>query len=74
MIRAAAKNHQWCCRSSTPRLRADPRSVARLQGRPKGVDAVLRKHLAAKAFQHVAHYDTAVSSICAATTSRSRTS
>ncbi|MFA7249944.1 MAG: bifunctional phosphoribosylaminoimidazolecarboxamide formyltransferase/IMP cyclohydrolase, partial [Dehalococcoidia bacterium] len=59
MIRAAAKNHPWVLPIIDP---ADYDGViAALRaanGDPAGVDASERRRLAAKAFQHVAHYDT----------------
>ena len=56
MIRAAAKNHPWVIPVVDP---ADYPAV--LEGlRAGGLDAAQRRALAAKAFQHVAHYDTAI--------------
>ncbi|MEZ4501971.1 MAG: bifunctional phosphoribosylaminoimidazolecarboxamide formyltransferase/IMP cyclohydrolase [Dehalococcoidia bacterium] len=56
MIRAAAKNHPWVLPVIDP---ADYASV--LEGlRGGGIDAAERRRLAAKAFQHVAHYDTMI--------------
>ena len=59
MIRAAAKNHTAVLPIIDP---ADYQGVvAALQaagGDPQGIDAAARRRLAAKAFQHVAHYDT----------------
>ncbi len=56
MIRAAAKNHRWVLPVVDP---ADyPAVLAAL--RAGGIDADRRRALAAKAFQHVAHYDTAI--------------
>ena len=61
MIRAASKNHQWVLPIIDP---ADYASILdalkATGGDPKGIDAAYRRRLAAKAFQHVAHYDTAV--------------
>ncbi|MPZ98384.1 MAG: bifunctional phosphoribosylaminoimidazolecarboxamide formyltransferase/IMP cyclohydrolase [Dehalococcoidia bacterium] len=61
MIRASAKNHPWVLPLVDP---ADYDAVlAALRGaggQPDGVDAEARRRLAAKAFQHVAHYDTAI--------------
>ena len=61
MIRAAAKNHPWVLPIVDP---ADYPAVLdalrSAQGAPGGVDAAERRRLAAKAFQHVAHYDTAI--------------
>ncbi len=61
MIRAAAKNHQWVI----PLVdRADYAPVLEALrgagGDPSAVDAALKRRLAAKAFQYVAHYDTAI--------------
>jgi len=56
MIRAAAKNHPWVLPVIDP---ADYPSI--LEGlRGGGIDATERRRLAAKAFQHVAHYDTMI--------------
>jgi len=56
MIRAAAKNHPWVLPVIDP---ADYDSV--LEGLRGGdIDAAERRRLAAKAFQHVAHYDTMI--------------
>ena len=61
MIRAAAKNHQWVLPIIDPADYAGVLEALRAaKGDPSGVDAATRKRLAAKAFQHVAHYDTAV--------------
>ena len=61
MIRAAAKNHTSVLPLIDP---ADYEGIlAALRaagGEPSGVDASTRQRLAAKAFQHVAHYDTSV--------------
>ncbi|MFA7297187.1 MAG: bifunctional phosphoribosylaminoimidazolecarboxamide formyltransferase/IMP cyclohydrolase [Dehalococcoidia bacterium] len=56
MIRAAAKNHPWVI----PVI--DPTDYAGIIEalRAGGLDAAHRRRLAAKAFQHVAHYDTAI--------------
>ena len=61
MIRAAAKNHP----SVVPLI--DPgdydailEALRSADGSADGVDAGTRRELAAKAFQHVAHYDTAI--------------
>jgi phosphoribosylaminoimidazolecarboxamide formyltransferase/IMP cyclohydrolase len=56
MIRAAAKNHLWVIPVIDP---ADYEPVLAAL-RAGGPDAAQRRVLAAKAFQHVAHYDTAV--------------
>ena len=56
MIRAAAKNHLWVIPVIDP---ADYELVLAAL-RADGLGAVERRVLAAKAFQHVAHYDTAV--------------
>ncbi|MEX2375407.1 MAG: bifunctional phosphoribosylaminoimidazolecarboxamide formyltransferase/IMP cyclohydrolase, partial [Dehalococcoidia bacterium] len=61
MIRAAAKNHSHVLPVIDP---ADYDSILEAlrtaDGDPSGVDAEARRRLAAKAFQHVAHYDTAI--------------
>ncbi|MCK9494852.1 MAG: bifunctional phosphoribosylaminoimidazolecarboxamide formyltransferase/IMP cyclohydrolase [Dehalococcoidia bacterium] len=61
MIRASAKNHPWVLSVIDP---ADYETVLEALrsagGDPSGVDAEARRGLAAKAFQHVAHYDTAI--------------
>ena len=54
MIRAAAKNHPWVIPVIDP---ADYAGIIEAL-RAGGVDAAHRRRLAAKAFQHVAHYDT----------------
>ena len=61
MIRAAAKNHPWVLPIIDPSDYAAVLEALRAaQGHPAGVDAATRRRLAARAFQHVAHYDTAV--------------
>ena len=56
MIRAAAKNHPWV----VPVIDPDDYEAV-LEGlRGGGLDAAERRRLAAKAFQHVAHYDTMI--------------
>jgi phosphoribosylaminoimidazolecarboxamide formyltransferase/IMP cyclohydrolase len=61
MIRAAAKNHPWVLPVVSPDDYSEVLEALRAAGgKPDGVDQVLRKRLAAKAFQHVAHYDTAI--------------
>ena len=56
MIRASAKNHPWVVPVVDP---ADYDAILdALRG--GGVDAGRRRELAAKAFAHVAHYDTAI--------------
>lgn len=61
MIRASAKNHPWVLPVIDP---ADYDTILEALraagGDPSGVDAEARRRLAAKAFQHVAHYDTAI--------------
>ncbi|RLT42444.1 MAG: bifunctional phosphoribosylaminoimidazolecarboxamide formyltransferase/inosine monophosphate cyclohydrolase, partial [Chloroflexi bacterium] len=61
MIRAASKNHRWVLPIIDP---ADYASILKALhaagGDPAGIDGTYRRRLAAKAFQHVAHYDTAV--------------
>ncbi|MGE3962327.1 MAG: bifunctional phosphoribosylaminoimidazolecarboxamide formyltransferase/IMP cyclohydrolase [Dehalococcoidia bacterium] len=61
MIRASAKNHPWVLPVIDP---ADYGMILEALrgagGDPGGVDAAARRRLAAKAFQHVAHYDTAI--------------
>lgn len=61
MIRAAAKNHQWViplvdAADYAPALEA----LRAAGGDPSNVEAALKRRLAAKAFQYVAHYDTAI--------------
>jgi phosphoribosylaminoimidazolecarboxamide formyltransferase / IMP cyclohydrolase len=56
MIRSAAKNHPWVIPVVDP---ADYAAVLDAL-RTGGPDAGQRRALAAKAFQHVAHYDTAI--------------
>jgi phosphoribosylaminoimidazolecarboxamide formyltransferase/IMP cyclohydrolase len=56
MIRAAAKNHPWVIPVIDP---ADYDGIIEAL-RGGGLDAAHRRRLAAKAFQHVAHYDTAI--------------
>lgn len=56
MIRAAAKNHPWVIPVIDP---ADYAGIVEAL-RADGLDAAHRRRLAAKAFQHVAHYDTAI--------------
>ena len=56
MIRAAAKAHPWVLPIIDP---ADYDSVL-AELRAGGVSVERRRQLAAKAFQHVAHYDTAI--------------
>ncbi|MBX7111442.1 MAG: bifunctional phosphoribosylaminoimidazolecarboxamide formyltransferase/IMP cyclohydrolase [Dehalococcoidia bacterium] len=56
MIRAAAKNHPWVIPVVDP---ADYDAVLEAL-RSSGPDEAARRALAAKAFQHVAHYDTAI--------------
>jgi phosphoribosylaminoimidazolecarboxamide formyltransferase/IMP cyclohydrolase len=56
MIRSAAKNHPWVIPVVDP---ADYATVLAAL-RAGGPDAGQRRALAAKAFQHVAHYDTAI--------------
>ncbi|MEX2032382.1 MAG: bifunctional phosphoribosylaminoimidazolecarboxamide formyltransferase/IMP cyclohydrolase, partial [Dehalococcoidia bacterium] len=59
MIRAAAKNHPWVLPIIDPADYAGVLAMLRAAGGdPSGVDAPTRRRLAAKAFQHVAHYDT----------------
>ncbi len=60
MIRAAAKNHPWVLPVVSPDDYPAILEALRDAGGPDGVSQELRKRLAAKAFQHVAHYDTAV--------------
>ncbi|MDP2327473.1 MAG: bifunctional phosphoribosylaminoimidazolecarboxamide formyltransferase/IMP cyclohydrolase [Dehalococcoidia bacterium] len=61
MIRASAKNHPWVIPLIDP---SDYTSILvalrAAGGDPVGVAANTRRRLAAKAFQHVAHYDTAI--------------
>jgi len=56
MIRAAAKNHPWVIPVVDP---ADYDAILDAL-RSGGPDEAARRALAAKAFQHVAHYDTAI--------------
>ena len=56
MIRAAAKNHQWVIAVVDP---ADY-AVVLAALRSGGLNGSTRRALAAKALQHVAHYDTAI--------------
>ena len=56
MIRSAAKNHPWVIPVIDP---ADYPLILEALG-AGGLDAAHRRALAARAFQHVAHYDTAV--------------
>lgn len=60
MIRAAAKNHPWVLPVVSPDDYPAVLEALREAGGLEGVSQDLRKRLAAKAFQHVAHYDTAV--------------
>ena len=60
MIRAAAKNHPWVLPVVSPDDYPAVLEALREAGESAGVSQELRKRLAAKAFQHVAHYDTAV--------------
>jgi phosphoribosylaminoimidazolecarboxamide formyltransferase/IMP cyclohydrolase len=61
MIRAAAKNHPWVIPLVDPRDYGTVIEALRAEGgEARGVDPATRRRLAAKAFQHVAHYDTAV--------------
>jgi phosphoribosylaminoimidazolecarboxamide formyltransferase / IMP cyclohydrolase len=61
MIRAAAKNHPWVLPVIDPEDYAAILEALRMaDGDPAGIDAETRRGLAAKAFQHVAHYDTAI--------------
>jgi phosphoribosylaminoimidazolecarboxamide formyltransferase/IMP cyclohydrolase len=61
MIRASAKNHPWVLPIIDPADYAGVLAMLRAAGGdPSGVDALTRRRLAAKAFQHVAHYDTAI--------------
>ncbi|MDA0352421.1 MAG: bifunctional phosphoribosylaminoimidazolecarboxamide formyltransferase/IMP cyclohydrolase PurH [Chloroflexi bacterium] len=60
MIRAAAKNHPWVLPVVSPDDYPTVLEALRAAGGPEGVPLDLRRRLAAKAFQHVAHYDTAV--------------
>ena len=61
MIRASAKNHPWVLPVIDPADYDEILSMLRgAQGDPAGVDSTTRRRLAAKAFQHVAHYDTAI--------------
>jgi phosphoribosylaminoimidazolecarboxamide formyltransferase/IMP cyclohydrolase len=56
MIRAAAKNHPWVI----PVIDPEDYPTVLEALRSGGVDDAFRRRLAAKAFQHVAHYDTAI--------------
>ena len=63
MIRAAAKNHPWVLPIVDPDdypTILEALKSAGSPGGPEGVGQDVRKGLATKAFQHVAHYDTAV--------------
>ena len=60
MIRAAAKNHPWVLPVVSPDDYDAVLDALQAAGGADGVSQDLRKRLAAKAFQHVAHYDTAV--------------
>ncbi|MDA0815092.1 MAG: bifunctional phosphoribosylaminoimidazolecarboxamide formyltransferase/IMP cyclohydrolase [Chloroflexi bacterium] len=61
MIRAAAKNHPHVLPVIDPvDYDAILEALRVADGDPSGVDAEARRRLAAKAFQHVAHYDTAI--------------
>lgn len=61
MIRASAKNHPWVLPVIDPAdYGAILEALRGAGGDPAGVDAATRRRLAAKAFQHVAHYDTAI--------------
>ena len=61
MIRAAAKNHPWVLPIIDPAdYDAVIEALRAAQGDPGGIDAATRRRLAAKAFQHVAHYDTQI--------------
>ncbi|MSQ29623.1 MAG: bifunctional phosphoribosylaminoimidazolecarboxamide formyltransferase/IMP cyclohydrolase [Dehalococcoidia bacterium] len=61
MIRAASKNHQWVLPIIDPADYASILDALRAAGGdPSDIDAAYRRRLAAKAFQHVAYYDTAV--------------
>ena len=61
LIRAAAKNHPWVLPVVDPDdYDAILEALRAANGDHAGVTAKFRRLLAAKAFQHVAHYDTAV--------------
>jgi len=61
MIRAAAKNHPSVVPLIDPGdYDATLEALRAARGLADGVDAGTRRQLAAKAFQHVAHYDTAI--------------
>jgi phosphoribosylaminoimidazolecarboxamide formyltransferase/IMP cyclohydrolase len=61
LIRGSAKNHPWVLPLVDPADYAAVLEALRdAAGDPAGVAQELRRRLAAKAFQHVAHYDTAV--------------
>jgi phosphoribosylaminoimidazolecarboxamide formyltransferase / IMP cyclohydrolase len=61
MIRAAAKNHPHVLPVIDPTdYEGILEALRATGGDPVGVDASTRRALAAKAFQHVAHYDTAI--------------
>jgi phosphoribosylaminoimidazolecarboxamide formyltransferase/IMP cyclohydrolase len=61
MIRAAAKNHPWVLPVVDPDdYDAILEALSAAKGDSAGVTTEFRRRLAAKAFQHVAHYDTAV--------------
>ena len=61
LIRAAAKNHPSVLPIVDPADYAAVLAALRAAGgNAGGVDAAERRRLAAKAFQHVAHYDTAI--------------
>ena len=57
MLRAAAKNHAWCC------VVVDPQDYPRiLEALSDGTDLMMRQDLATKAFEHTAAYDGAIAS------------
>ena len=60
MIRAAAKNHPWVLPIVDPDDYPAILEALRAADGAEGVAQDVRRRLAAKAFQHVAHYDTAV--------------
>ena len=61
MIRAASKNHTSVLPIIDPADYDEVIAALRASnGDPSGIDAVARRRYAAKAFQHVAHYDTAI--------------
>ena len=61
MIRAASKNHMSVLPLIDPADYEEVLTALRAsKGDPSGVDAATRQRLAAKAFQHVAHYDTQI--------------